>query len=362
MPGSHPKIERTDLVATENLSPALRAPASPRHPHPKSHHGYGKRSAPGQRPSHADDFTLLPERERYIAGYVDHLPDGALMDIKTLARNIPLYGQMAIGSALRALTVAGHLRHARCQVGESETRWVTLTYWSRTARDNEWWNAFSEAENDRVARSTVAAETAPPPPWVPAEAPAEQVASEPAATPAEPSPRPAEPAPLPSVPRQRTPGAAPDSVSPAYLALARLGRVEPRLALSAADCAALEELAAAWLDRGVNTDYLTHALTAGLPAQVGSPVGLVRRRLHDKIPPHLPAAPTTTRRLMVECTECGTPGPSEALPDGLCHPCRTPAPGRGPEALADPPVERDIHTRVGKLRDLMKVSSLMPLS
>ncbi|MEK8144428.1 hypothetical protein NKH18_29580 [Streptomyces sp. M10(2022)] len=33
----------------------------------------------------------------------------------------------------------------------------------------------------------------------------------------------------------------------------------------------------------MNTDYLTQALTAGLPAQVGSPVGFLRRRLNDKI-------------------------------------------------------------------------------
>ncbi|SCF78954.1 hypothetical protein GA0115254_117140 [Streptomyces sp. Ncost-T10-10d] len=89
-------------MATENLSPAPRTPA-PSHPYPKANRGYGKRSAPDQRPARADDFMLLPERERHIAGYVDHLPDGAAMDIKSLARSIPLYGQMAVGSALRAL-------------------------------------------------------------------------------------------------------------------------------------------------------------------------------------------------------------------------------------------------------------------
>ncbi|WP_326814162.1 MULTISPECIES: MarR family transcriptional regulator [unclassified Streptomyces] len=346
-------------MATENLSPALRTPASSR-PYPKAHPGYGKRSAPEQRPASAEDFMLLPERERYIAGYVDHLPDGAAMDIKTLAKNIPLYGQMAIGSALRALTVAGHLRHARCQVGESGSRWVTLTYWSRTAHDDEWWVAFTEAENIRVTQEAAAAPTAPPPPWAPMEAPATQVTVEAPVAPSEPAPQPALPPPAPFVPQQRTPEPVPSGPSPAYLALAQLGRIEPRLALSAADCAILQELATAWLDRGVNTDYLTHALTSGLPAQVDSPVGFVRRRLRDKIPPHLPTglAPATpgarVRRLLVECTECGAPGPSEALPDGLCRRCGTPAPGATAETPVDPPVECDIHALVDSLRDLMR--------
>ncbi|MFC8257493.1 MarR family transcriptional regulator [Streptomyces sp. NPDC057291] len=346
-------------MATENLSPALRTPASSRL-YSKAHRGYGKRSAPDQRQPRDDDFMMLPERERYIAGYVDHLPDGAAMDIKTLAKNIPLYGQMAIGSALRALTVAGHLRHARCQVGESGSRWVTLTYWSRTAHDNEWWGAFTEAENIRVTQDAGAAPTAPPPPWAPTEAPATQVPAEAPVAPSEPVPQPAPPPPVPSVPQQRTPEPAPSGPSPAYLALAQLGRIEPRLALSAADCAVLQELATGWLDRGVNTDYLTHALTSGLPAQVDSPVGFVRRRLHDKIPPYLPTAlaPATpsapVRRLLVECTECGTPGPSGALPDGLCRRCGTPAPGAAPAILADPPVDRDIHALVGNLRRLLK--------
>jgi hypothetical protein len=378
-------------VATENLSPALRAPA-PSRPYPKSPRGYGKRSAPEQRPASAHDFALLPERERHIAGYVDHLPDGAAMDIKTLAKHLPLYGQMAVGSALRALTVAGHLRRAQCRTGEGESRWVTLTYWSRTARDNEWWDAFAAAENTRVvAQEAAALPAGPPPPWTPVNTPAEQeiVAGTPAPqtaapeateapptqatethptmlhglaprTAPQPAPQPA-PAHTPPVPRQRTPEPATGGhPSPAYVALARLGLTDPRLALSAADCAALEESATAWLDRGVSTDYLTHALTSGLPTQVDSPVGLVRRRLRDKLPPHLPAAPAPAvpdapaRRLLVECTECGRPGPSETLPDGLCRPCRTPAPESAPADPVDPPAERDIHALVGNLRNLMR--------
>ncbi|MFE0085752.1 MarR family transcriptional regulator, partial [[Kitasatospora] papulosa] len=165
-----------------------------------------------------------------------------------------------------------------------------------------------------------------------------------------------------AVPQQREPegGGGAGSPSPAYLALARLGRVDSRLALSAADCAALEAGAAEWLARGVDTDYLTQALTAGLPDRVASPVGLVRRRLTDKIPPHAPTAPAPpapgrpVHRVMLECTECGTPGRPEALPDGLCRPCRRPDGNAAPVVPVGRPSEEEVRTFTAGLRDLLK--------
>ncbi|WP_406496045.1 MarR family transcriptional regulator [Streptomyces sp. NBC_00846] len=358
-------------MATENLSPALHAPASSR-PYAKAKPGYGKRCAPDQRPPRNDDFALLPERERYIAGYVDRLPDGAAMDIKSLAKNLPLYGQMAVAGALKALGVAGHLRHVRCLAGGGDQiRWVTRTFWSRTAHDNEWWDAFLTAEGSGSAPEAVAIASAAVASASSAEAetPSPSLSPSPsgslAPSTAPPESAPAAPADL-AVPQQRTPESAQEQHSPAYLALAQLGRSEPRLTLSATDCAVLEGLAGAWLARGVNTDYLTHALTSGLPDRVDTPVGFIRRRLVDKIPPRLPAAPTPSapgihgRRLMVECTECGAPGRPEALPDGLCLPCRTPAPEIDSDtapnsALGEPLAERDIRALVGNLRDLLRV-------
>ncbi|MEU4030678.1 MarR family transcriptional regulator [Streptomyces anulatus] len=402
-------------MATQHISPAPHAPASSP-PYPMATPGYGKRSAPGQLPRRTDDFALLPLRERYVAGFVDHLPEGAAMSVKTLAKQLPLYGQQAISTALTALSVAGHLRRVRCSVGQGETtRWAFRTFWSRTARDNEWWNAHLAAESTRDAAPaaavtapspapdvTASSTAAPPPPWAPAENPPppsspEAPRGEPARqavqfprTDAAPEPaedsEPAKPSAPVSVPHQRTPsnsnssdtapapgparGTAPaatptpgptSSRSPAYLALARLGRTDHRLGLSAGDCAALEAQAAEWLARGVDADYLTAALTAGLPAHVDSPVGFVRRRLTDKIPPRLPAenaAPgTPTRRVLVECSECGAPGRPEALPDGLCRPCRT----ARTSSTADEPVDTrdlpdapDIGAYIAELRDLLK--------
>ncbi|MFJ3087182.1 MarR family transcriptional regulator [Streptomyces sp. NPDC086838] len=312
-------------MAAQHFSPALRAPEAPA-PYRAARTGYGKQSIPAQGPPLPADFAALPERERYVAGYLDRLPDGAAMDIKSLAKDLPLYGQMAIGTALRALAVAGHLRRVRRRIdveGDGRCRWVTYTYWSRTAHDNEWWTA-------RLAGGGPA-DPAPEPSAEPLDVPPQR-------TPERPAPNP--PAPL----RQ-------DAPSPAYLALAGLGRREPRLALSAADCATLEPLAAAWLARGVDVTHLTQALTAGLPEGVAFPLGLVRRRLVDKMPPQLPDAPPAGRPapdLRVECVECGRPGPPEALPDGLCGPCRAPRPQAPPDGAAD------VAARVAGLRDLMR--------
>ncbi|MFE4327874.1 MarR family transcriptional regulator [Streptomyces sp. NPDC056831] len=358
-------------MATQNHSPAPYAPASsPAYPMAKP--GYGKRSAPDQRPRHADDFALLPERERYVAGFVDHLPDGAAMNVKALAKQLPLYGQQAVGSALTALSVAGHLRRVRRLVGENDqVRWVFRTFWSRTARDNEWWADYLAAEDNRAG---VGAEPGLEPSTItslPRRAPAESLVPAPgaAADGSLPAPLPvatprpeAGPAPAgAALPQPESGCPSPAHPSPAYLALAQLGRMDHRLALSAADCEALEGRATEWLARGVSTDYLTQALTAGLPAQVDSPVGFLRRRLNDKIPPVLPVAPEApvvpARRVMVECTRCGTPGRPDALPDGLCRPCRQVTHGSAvtPDGVAEPAVERDVRACVSELRDLLKV-------
>ncbi|EWS94176.1 hypothetical protein SSIG_04804 [Streptomyces filamentosus NRRL 11379] len=139
-------------------------------------------------------MALLPTRERYVAGFVDHLPDGAAMSVKMLAKQLPLYGQQAIGTALTALSVAGHLRRVRCAVGQGETtRWAFRTFWPRTARDNEWWNAYLAAEMRQLDDSdglgslprdpSAGGSATPPPPWVPADEPADDSADEPASEP-----------------------------------------------------------------------------------------------------------------------------------------------------------------------------------
>lgn len=335
---------------------------------------------------------MLPARERYVAAFIERLPEGAAMNVKSLAKQLPLYGQQAVSSALTALSVAGHLRRVRRLVGEGDqVRWVFRTFWSRTARDNEWWANYLAAETGQASAATTEASDMPPPPWIPAATPAG--GPEPLPAPGDvPQPAPMAsadappPACVPTTSLQSTPIQAPvlqqpdaplpqihpapdfpqaqKHPTPAYLALAQLGRIEPRLALSAADCEALEEQANDWLARGVSPAYLIQVLAASLPGEaITSPRGFIRRRLKEKKPPHLPATTppaSAARRVMMECTQCGVPGRPEALPNGLCRGCRqptqgadtTPQPstGQGATIIA----HRDVHSLVDRLRDMIK--------
>ncbi|MCM2426667.1 hypothetical protein [Streptomyces sp. RKAG337] len=276
--------------------------------------GYGKRSAPGQRPHSGSDFTRLPYREASIAAYIDRMPDGAAVDVKTLARDLPAYGQQAVRTALNALSAAGHLRRIRETVGEGRSQWVSRTYFSRTARSDDWWAAF-------VAGDVPDDEASPAPPVRPTVTTTVPVQAA--------APRPAR--------------------SEAYEALAALGRTDPRMMLSAADCAALEPFAAEWLARGVRGPQFVYALTAGLPPHVHCAGALARRRLSDKMPPEVVAVAVVVPRIL-ECTRCGVPGRPEALSGGLCRCCRGDAPPPG----SDGPSAAEIRARVDRLRTVIR--------
>ncbi|MFD4480087.1 hypothetical protein ACFWPU_28800 [Streptomyces sp. NPDC058471] len=265
-------------MADAKLSGALR----PAHadPHPLANPGYGKRSAPEQLPRTNHDFRHLPPREAAIAAILDRLPDGADISVKTLAKHLP-YGQCALRTALNRIQTAGHLRRGKEHVhGSGTARWVTRTWFSRTARDDAWWAAFTRGDVPDAD---------------------------------------------PERPRHPT-------RSRAFILLAALGRTAPALSLSYADCVALEPKVTEWFTRGATEPDVLRALTAGLPTPVHSPAALIRNRLTTKLPPE--PVPRPALRVL-ECGRCGTPGRPEALPGGLCGPCRgEPAPRR--EALLPP--------------------------
>ncbi|WP_316526207.1 hypothetical protein [Kitasatospora brasiliensis] len=271
--------------------------------------GYGKQSAPEQLPRSASDFAHLPAREAYLASLIDHLPDGAAMDVKTLATLQPHYGQMACRTALNRLSTAGHLRRVRERLSSTDCRWVFHTYFSRTPRSDAWWSHFL-ATGSPGDTSTPAA---PDPPQE----------------------RRLNHTPLPSA---------------AYAALAGLGLADPRLALSAADCTALEPLAAEWFARGATLPLFTAALTNGLPQDIHSPGAFTRRRLLDKLPPERPhSQPLTTR--IPECTACRTPCRPQALLGGLCRACRgTPATNPPPRQALSPTA---VHRHAARIRQAM---------
>lgn len=330
-------------MAYENSISALPAPA-----HPMANPGYGKRAAPGEpgQARRSPDFAHLPPREAYVAAFVDRLPEGAAMDVKSLAKVLPLYGQQAVGSALNTLSRAGHLRRVRqlAETGDTGTRWVFRTYWSRVARDDEWWTRFLTDDGAGGLDG----------PALPA-APASVRTGTPVPV-SDGAPGP--PAPAPATAR-----------STAYQALAQLGRIEARLTLSAADCAALADLAASWFERGATLDRFTSALSSGLPDVVYAPHALLARRLRDKLPPEpardpapvpgpvsgpAPSPAHGLRRTILECTECGVPGRPQALPGGLCRACAAHGGASGPSmtvtATAAADIAPDVRRHVSRIR------------
>ncbi|EST27914.1 hypothetical protein [Streptomyces roseochromogenus] len=260
--------------------------------------GYGKRSAPDQLPRTNHDFAHLPPREAAIAAYIDRLPEGADVSVKTLAKQLP-YGQCALRTALNNLQRAGHLRRGREHLtGSGGARWITRTWFSRTTRDDTWWAAFT--------RGDVPAKDEPPD-----------------------RPRPTR--------------------SRAHILLAALGRTAPLLSLSAADCAALAPLVEGWFARGATDEAVLRALTEGLPTPVHHPAALVRCRLIDKLPPEPVRRPP---RRVLECAECGVPGQPEALPGGVCGGCRG---ERAPERPRTPLPAPAVHARAGEIRAAMSL-------
>ncbi|MFJ2623166.1 hypothetical protein ACIO6T_07095 [Streptomyces sp. NPDC087532] len=263
-------------MAADQPSTAPCAPhaSQPTLPHPMADPGYGKRSAPAQLPRTERDSAQLPPREASIAAYIDRLPEGADISVKTPAKVLP-YGQCALRTALNRLQDAGHLRRgSECVAHDEAPLWVTRTFFSRTARDDDWWAAFSRGD-----------------------APPEQQR------------------------QQQRP-----TRSRAFVLLAALGRATPAPTLSAADCAGLEPQVTEWFERGATEAELLHALTDGLPAPIHHAAALVRRWLTDKMPPER-AAPTHHRTVLrtLECGECRAPGSAEALIGGRCGPLPTPS-------------------------------------
>jgi len=315
-------------MAAANCSDDPRSPHST--PHPMANPGYGKRSVPGQRPRTRDDFAHLLPREASVAAYLDRLSENADMSVKTLAKVLP-YGQCALRTALNTLQRAGHLRRGREQITAADggRRWITRTWFSRTAHDDGWWASFVRGDvPDAEPRPQPNTEPEPEPESDPAQVPAPEQA--PARTGAGPRPHPTH--------------------YRALLLLASLGRTAPALTLSQAECAELAPLLGDWFARGATEEGITHALTGGLPSPVHHPAALIRSRLLTKLPPEpVPEAPRTPRRLL-ECAECGVPGRPEALPGGVCGACRdTPSPPRPHAPLPAP----SVHARAAAIRAKM---------
>lgn len=214
-----------------------------------------------------------------LAVYIQSLPTGAPVDIKTLAARFP-EGPTRIAAALRELEAHGYLRRTRerTPTGRIVTRTVSCNQPGRH-RDGD------------------APETAPPKPSKP---PARRAATAPQREPAR---RRA----LPAVPQ-------PAYASPALLqtatgVLAGLHRTDPRLLLSATDAEHLAPGVAAWLERDLTPDAVHHALTGDLPPEpLRRPAALLAHRLTARLPPlppfRTPEAAPPVRYPLRNCDTC----------------------------------------------------------
>ncbi|MFE9566956.1 helix-turn-helix domain-containing protein [Streptomyces sp. NPDC006692] len=272
---------------------------------------------------------------RGLLAYLLSLPDGAREDIRTLADNNPGVGRRGVAKALDELVELGY-------------------YVRRTVRDQD---SGQIRTKTYVFDTPQAADAAPlPVPAGPGEAEAGRAGAFPKGN-KNPDEEPTHPEPPAAAEAEPPMGRAGDT-APADTALAgrgaallsRLGRVEPKLALSVADALALAPLANPWLDRGIPELDIRSLLTDGLPSVIHSARALLADRLVRKLP-----APRTHRDAaapaapLVECAECRDPLPRDQQA-GICGSCA----GVAPPALTMTPAAAAVLDRVAGLRALLR--------
>ncbi|MFF3499029.1 helix-turn-helix domain-containing protein [Streptomyces sp. NPDC003247] len=224
-----------------------------------------------------------------LAVYIQSLPKGARVDIKSLVARFP-EGATRIAAALRELEAHGYLRRERERIPDG--RIVTRTV------------SCNQPGHHRRAAAVATEHT---PRTVPA------------------GPRPSVPRKaLPAVPRPSHPY--PKLLEAATDLLAGLRRHDSRLLLSACDTAHLAPGVAAWLERDVSPTAVRQALSADLPPEgLRRPAAFLAHRLTALMPPlPLPGAsvapPPAVRHPLRNCEGCdrGFRGPEP----GLCRDCR----------------------------------------
>ncbi|WP_347402179.1 helix-turn-helix domain-containing protein [Streptomyces sp. BK022] len=269
-----------------------------------------------------------------LAAHILSLPEGAPVDIRSLAERFP-EGRERIAFALRELETHGYLRRVRERTESG--RIATRTYAhhlpvhvpavpgpatapparrlvSRPSRDAR--TAPQEEDRgaghaDPVPPGTTTVPSAPSAPEAPV------VAATPPASPAgadQPDPPGAD-----ATPRPRD--------DKAVALLAGLRRTDARLTLSRRDVYRLAPAVTAWFDVGAGASTVIHTLTSGLPAVLESPAALIAYRLRDHLPLPLPkptappARPATAPHPMWNCDGCDR-GFRAAEPR-LCRDCRS---------------------------------------
>ncbi|MFI0716224.1 helix-turn-helix domain-containing protein [Streptomyces inhibens] len=270
-----------------------------------------------------------------FAVHIQSLPEGAPVDIRTLAKRFP-EGRDRIASALRELEAYGYLERVRQRTDDGRMVTLTVSY-----NNPEATRARRAREAAEQAKRRTAVEPVPPAP-APAPAPATAPAPVPAPVPApapvplhtrtEPKPAPPSPSPPPPPPTHPQPSAPQPRTrehhTPAAALLANLHRDDPRLLLSVRDIHRLTPSVAAWLERGASPDAVRSALATGLPPTLHHPAALLAHRLTELLPAPLPATSPAARTAtaphpLQTCDGCERAFRAPA--PGLCRDCRCPA-------------------------------------
>ncbi|MET8410674.1 helix-turn-helix domain-containing protein [Streptomyces sp. NPDC005195] len=222
-----------------------------------------------------------------LAVYIQSLPTGARVDIKTLAARFP-EGPTRIAAALRELETHGSLRRSRERTPGG--RIVT-----RTISCNQPGHHATAAGTPR----------------------------NPAVRPAAPGRRPPRKL-LPTVPQPAYPS--PTLLRTATELLAGLRRHDPRLLLSTTDAEHLAPGVAAWLERDLTPNAVQRALTVDLPPEgLRRPAALLAHRLAAQLPPpppfRVPVSPSALRHPLQNCEGCDRAFRSPMA--GRCRDCRS---------------------------------------
>ena len=296
-----------------------------------------------------------------LAAYIQSLPEGAPVDIRTLAKRFPegrepdrgrLTGVGGVrlprtGPAAHRRRADGHGHDLVQQPGghprpprprgrradQAPHRRRTTPCHSGPVRVPGPGPASSPASSPSPAPTLEPprgrTEPAPPPPDVRSPAipatpaipgQAAVAASRTATTPALPRAEPSHAPQLPQLPEPATR----EHHTPAAALLANLRHDDPRLLLSVRDIHRLTPPVAAWLERGASPGAVRSALTTGLPPTLRHPAALLAHRLAELLPPPLPAAtpcrphgpttPTPDLRRLRACLPRPRPGPLPRLP------------------------------------------------
>ncbi|WP_317986008.1 helix-turn-helix domain-containing protein [Streptomyces sp. 5-10] len=279
-----------------------------------------------------------------LGAHIQSLPDGAQVDIRTLAAKFP-EGRDRIAAALRELERHGYLERVRERT--SEGRIVTRTFSYNAPEITRARRRAGEIRPREAVRPPAPPPRtdpglAPPPRTDPglapprrtdpgSLAPAPPAGAVPPAPPVPPSPPPAPvPVRIPAPPRppatQADPAPLGTRARAATSLLAELRRDDDRLLLPERDVRRLAPAVTTWLERGATPEAVRRTLSTNLPPDLRHPAALLAHRLTALLPPPLPAAqPTPPRPAVVPLQNCDgcdrafrSPGP------GLCRGCREP--------------------------------------